>query len=254
MAWEEKTMLKDKFVLLGVAGLTAVATAGWMRQPRSVPEATTASSFQPPQQEMYYDPMQPAQPVNASALYVSAPVRRFNSPVQAMPAPTQGTAAVRRATEPAPVRSAAVRRAPIAYDDRPAMIEKKRSTAASAAIIGGGAAAGAAIGGLAGGGKGAIIGAVAGGAAGTVYDRATHKKQVPASEVSRDENYRYRTASEGEYRSEGRSTLERAAIIGGGAAAGAAIGGAAGGGKGAAIGALGGGAAGYIYDRMTRNK
>ena len=50
-----------------------------------------------------------------------------------------------------------------------------------------------------------------------------------------------------------RSTKERVAIIGGGAAAGAAIGGLAGGGKGAAIGALGGGAAGYIYDRMTKN-
>ena len=51
-----------------------------------------------------------------------------------------------------------------------------------------------------------------------------------------------------------RTAKERAAIIGGSAAAGAAIGGIAGGGKGAAIGALGGGAAGYIYDRMTKNQ
>jgi uncharacterized protein YcfJ len=249
----KNTMLKDKFVLLGVAGLAAAATAGWMRQPQTVPAATLVSGFQPPQQEMFYDPLNSGQPVNPSALYVSAPVRQFNAPVQPAAVSSRAPAAVLR-TEPVPVRSAAVRRAPIAYDDRPVMVEKKRSTAESAAIIGGGAAAGAAIGGLAGGGKGAIIGAVGGAAAGTVYDRMTHKKQVPASEVSRDENYRYRTASDGDERNGSRSTLESAAIVGGGAAAGAAIGGAAGGGKGAAIGALGGGAAGYIYDRMTRNK
>jgi hypothetical protein len=44
------------------------------------------------------------------------------------------------------------------------------------------------------------------------------------------------------------------AIIAGGAGAGAAIGALAGHGKGAAIGALSGGAAGFIFDRMTRNK
>lgn len=50
----------------------------------------------------------------------------------------------------------------------------------------------------------------------------------------------------------GRTTKQRALIIGGSAAAGAAIGAAAGGGKGAAIGAIAGGAGGYIYDRVTR--
>lgn len=49
----------------------------------------------------------------------------------------------------------------------------------------------------------------------------------------------------------GRTTKERALIIGGSAAAGAAIGAVAGGGKGAAIGAIAGGAGGYIYDRVT---
>ena len=49
----------------------------------------------------------------------------------------------------------------------------------------------------------------------------------------------------------GRTTKQRAMIIGGAAAAGAAIGAAAGGGKGAAIGAIAGGAGGYIYDRVT---
>jgi hypothetical protein len=230
-------MLNDKLILVGVAGLAAVATAGWMRPPQSVLPATTVSNFQPVQPEQLPDPLQ--QPVNPSALYVAGPVDRFNAPA---PATTVSTRA--RRSEPAPVQTAAVRRAPVAYDDRPVIVEQNRSKKASAAIIGGSAAAGAAIGGLAGGGKGAIIGAVAGGAAGAVYDRATYKKKNPSGEVT-DAAYERR---------EGRSTLERAAIIGGGAAAGAAIGGAAGGGKGAAIGALGGGAAGYIYDRVTRNK
>jgi hypothetical protein len=50
-----------------------------------------------------------------------------------------------------------------------------------------------------------------------------------------------------------RSTMQSAVIIAGGAAAGAAVGGLAVGKKGAAIGAIGGGAAGLIYDRMTKN-
>jgi hypothetical protein len=231
------TMLKDKFVLVGVAGLAAVATAGWVRQPHLVSPATTVSNFQPLRQESAWDASQ--QPVNPSALYVTGPVQPFSTPAAAAPV----SMAARRQSEPMPVRSAAVRRAPVAYDDRPVVTPQKRSTKASAAIIGGSAAAGAAIGGLAGGGKGAIIGAVAGGAAGTVYDRMTYKKQGSSREVT-----------DASYNREGRSTLERAAIIGGGAAAGAAIGGAAAGGKGAAIGALGGGAAGYVYDRVTRNK
>jgi hypothetical protein len=221
-------MLQDKLILAGVAGLAAIATAGWTRQPQAL---QLASNFQPVQQEQMLVPQQPVS-------YVASPVQRFSAPAAAPAVTTRA-----RRAEPVPVQTAAVRRAPVVYDDRPAAVEQKRSTKASAAIIGGSAAAGAAIGGLAGGGKGAIIGAVAGGAAGAVYDRATYKKQVPSGEVT-----------DAAYGKEGRSTLERAAIIGGGAAAGAAIGGAAGGGKGAAIGALGGGAAGYIYDRVTRNK
>ena len=42
--------------------------------------------------------------------------------------------------------------------------------------------------------------------------------------------------------------------VGGGAGGGALVGALVGGGKGAAIGAISGGAAGYIYDRKTRNK
>jgi hypothetical protein len=106
-----------------------------------------------------------------------------------------------------------------------------RSTGESAAIIAGSAAGGAAVGALAGGGKGAAIGAIAGGAGGYIYD-----------DVTRDGDRRYK---------ERRSTGEKAAIIGGGAAAGAAVGGLAGGGKGALIGAAAGGVGGYIYDRVT---
>jgi len=51
-----------------------------------------------------------------------------------------------------------------------------------------------------------------------------------------------------------RSTRQSVAIVGGSAGVGAAIGALAGGGKGAAIGALSGGTAGFIYDRLTRNK
>lgn len=111
--------------------------------------------------------------------------------------------------------------------------DETRSVGKSAAIIGGSAAGGAAVGGLVGGGKGAAIGAIAGGAGGYIYDDATR-------DGDRDRRYK-----------ESRSTGEKAAIIGGGAAAGAAIGGLAGGGKGALIGAAAGGAGGYIYDRVT---
>ena len=157
------------------------------------------------------------------------------TPVQAF-APPEEQAAVVNTRAAAPVTrarpSAAVRREAVSPVRKIVETRKPRSTAASAAIIAGSAAGGAAVGGLAGGGKGAAIGAIAGGAGGYVYDRVTRDKQAQIS---------------GE-----RSTAEKAAIIGGGAATGAAIGGLAGGGKGALIGAAAGGAGGYIYDRVTR--
>ena len=236
-------MLQDRLVLLGVAGLAAVATAGWMRTPAVNPAGSMVNGFQP-LQEMMLD--QPALPVTSASMPMALyPVAssRFSAPA---------ASAVRRTATPVQYRDQPVtraRRANIAYDDRPVTVEQTRSKKASAAIIGGSAAAGAAIGGLAGGGKGAIIGAVSGAGAGLVYDRMTAKKRVPAD----DYRYRNSTASD-DYPTQGRSTGKSAAIIGGGAAAGAAVGAAAGGGKGAAIGALGGGAAGYIYDRMTKNR
>lgn len=51
-----------------------------------------------------------------------------------------------------------------------------------------------------------------------------------------------------------RSTAKSVAIVAGSAGAGAAIGGIAGGKKGAGIGAISGGAAGFVYDQLTRNR
>ena len=246
-------MLKDRLILLGVAGLAAVATAGWMRQPVAVPVPTAVSNFQPPADAQIDPAALPVGSMPQAVATTTAPRYRAAAPVASAPA-------ARRYQEPTPVTTVASRnrRMPAVYDDRgynddrAATVEQKRSKKESIAIVAGSAAAGAAIGGIAGGGKGAAIGALAGGGAGAVYDRMTAKKRVPA------DDYRYRQSS-GTYDDDrgvrqGRSTMERAAIIGGGAAAGAAVGGLAGGGKGAAIGALGGGAAGYIYDRMTKNK
>ena len=251
-------MLKDRAIEFGVAGLAAIATAGWMRQPQASTQAPPAlNSFVAPDQAGY----DTAAPVNTIGAAVPVSSGVYRAPVQPV-AQRRSIATSSRARYAEPeLRQRRV------YDDRRAdsirsrdTVVEKRSTAKSAAIIGGSAAAGAAIGGLAGGGKGAAIGALSGGAAGTVYDRMTHKKRVPADEADnygyadRNRTRDYDYDDDREYRRQGRSTAQRAAIIGGGAAAGAAVGGLAGGGKGAAIGALGGGAAGYVYDRMTKDK
>jgi hypothetical protein len=226
-------MLQDRMKLFGIVAVTAVATAGWMRQPQ--PIVTPVSAFTAPAEAM-----PEAVPVHSGVYHQAGePVAR------SYPTGVRQTASRNRSSEPAlrPDRARDV-------DYRPETVVQERSKTKSAAIIGGGAAAGAVIGGIAGGGKGAAIGALSGGAAGLVYDRMTHKKNVPAEEISRDNA----TYTDNGDRREGRSTAKSAAIIGGGAAAGAAVGAAAGGGKGAAIGALGGGAAGLIYDRMTKNR
>ena len=221
-------MLQDRLLMFGVAGLAALATAGWMRNP--VPVAAQNGLLPPAFQEVQTTSA-PLTPVDYRT--------PFGAPAYS---------ARRASPERAPVQMASrARRAPAAYDDRGySTVEprRERSKLKSAAIIGGGAAAGAAIGAAAGGGKGAAIGAVGGGAAGLIYDRMTRNGDNDGDDRA------YRTSRENRTRSTGQS----AAIIGGGAAAGAAVGAAAGGGKGAAIGALTGGAAGYVYDRMTRNK
>ncbi|HYP07515.1 MAG TPA: hypothetical protein VER03_14880 [Bryobacteraceae bacterium] len=234
-------MLNDRLLMVGVAALSAVATAGWMRQTPTVAAAPQATNFTAPVLEP-----EPALPVQ-SASFNGSQGSVYHQPAR--------SSSVRRVAsnygEPQ------LRTRPRVYDDRRAnravyddrgVVTQRRSGAKSAAIIGGSAAAGAAVGAMAGGGKGAAIGALAGGAGGYVYDRATKNKEVESP---------YRSSSSSIYdddRRNERSTKERVAIIGGGAAAGAAIGGLAGGGKGAAIGAITGGAGGYIYDRVTKNR
>jgi hypothetical protein len=228
-------MINDRLILIGVAALSAVATAGWVRQtPAVMPQATNFNA-----------------PMALEADYaLPATSASFAQPVQ--------VAARRVSDNRYGMRTRPVQRVyddrrddRRVYDDRP--VSQPRSKAKSAAIIGGSAAAGAAIGAMAGGGKGAAIGAITGGAGGLVYDQVTRRKNDDA--YRNTDTYRSNGAvyDDQPYRNE-RSTKERIAIIGGSAAAGAAIGGIAGGGKGAAIGALGGGAAGYVYDRMTKNR
>jgi hypothetical protein len=235
-------MINDRLVLVGVAALSAVATAGWLRQtPAAVmPQAT---NFNAPM-SLAAEPLPIQEEPSAKSAAFSEPNQGVYRQIYQQPAQV----AARRVSDHGSSRSRPIQRV---YDDRRVkdnrVVATARSTAKSAAIIGGSAAAGAAIGAMAGGGKGAAIGALTGGAGGLVYDRMTRKQG--------NDTYRANDAvyDDQPYRAE-RSTKERVAIIGGGAAAGAAIGGLAGGGKGAAIGALGGGAAGYIYDRMTKNK
>lgn len=89
----------------------------------------------------------------------------------------------------------------------------------------------------------------------TVANRRTYYndsrvRRAPSQTAYRNEDYRYNGRRVREERSTGKSV----AIVGGSAAAGAAIGGIAGGGKGAALGAVTGGTAGFIYDRLTKDK
>jgi hypothetical protein len=204
--------------------MAVVATAGWIRQPIAV----VPSHFNAPQLST-----EAAAPLPAPA------VPAVQKAVETRQSPSAITQVARRTRASGPQRILE-RQGYERYEDTrtPETVIQKRSTKASAAIVGGSAAAGAAVGAIAGGGKGAAIGALTGGAAGLVYDRMTHKKEVPADEVYGSENER--------------SLGKTAAIVGGGSAAGAAIGAVAGGGKGAAIGAITGGAAGLIYDRVTR--
>ena len=152
-------MLNDRLVLVGVAVLSSVATAGWLRQTpvASMPQATnfTAPMLEP----------EPMIPVQSAAFNLSGSSVPANRGVYSR---TSSTRRAPRMYDDRRVNSAV-------YDDR-STVAKPRSTAKSAAIIGGGAAAGAAIGAMAGGGKGAAIGAIAGGAGGYVYDRMTKNR------------------------------------------------------------------------------
>jgi uncharacterized protein YcfJ len=158
-------MLNDRLVLVGVAALSAVATAGWMR-PSPVVSAA------PPQAMHFVAPgMETGVLTPASATPVTSGVYH-----QAQPRAVRTSASTASTLRTSP-RVYDDRRATRAvYDDDRPVVTKKRSTAKSAAIIGGSAAAGAAVGAMAGGGKGAAIGALAGGAGGYIYDRMTKNK------------------------------------------------------------------------------
>lgn len=138
-------MIQDRIILLGVATLSAIATAGWVR-PMPVTFTPMANNFIAPADEADV----------ASPTKASLPVQTIAD------------------------RDYGMRRVRYDYDDRRAYDDpqwtQQRSPGESAAIIAGSAAAGAAIGGMAGGGKGAAIGAMGGAAAGYIYDRMTKDK------------------------------------------------------------------------------
>jgi hypothetical protein len=179
-------MLQDRLILFGVAALTAVATAGWMRQPQTAAAAPQAHSipvhsFTAPA-DIALDPAYAtappmATPVTATVVPVRSSVYRTESaPVEKYsPGPSQRSTHYRYADPELRERTPEQRREADNDPVRSEPVVKERSKMKSAAIIAGGAAAGAAVGGLSGGKKGAAIGAIGGGVAGLIYDRMTKK-------------------------------------------------------------------------------
>lgn len=192
--------MKDRILMLGLAGLAVVATAGWMRQPKPFTEHAAAASYaQGANPVVFGTPLTEHATVQPQAFNMpvrSAPVRTVyrEAPVREQSIPVTASRTAPQAEPVEVYREPELKTRP---DEQAATVEnrpeppviQKRSKKKSAVIIAGGAAAGAAIGGLAGGGKGAAIGALSGGAAGLVYDRMTHKKRVPADQGT----YNYRT-------------------------------------------------------------
>src|SRR5687767_1669543 len=112
-------MLNDRLVLLGVAGLAAVATAGWMRTPAVVPAGSMVSGFQPAQELMLEQPALPVTSTSLPVAYGAAPAQ-FSAPAVAAAAARQNqpvrASSVRYGDEGQTVTRA--RRAPVVYDDR----------------------------------------------------------------------------------------------------------------------------------------
>lgn len=172
-------MLQDRFVIAGVAALSAVATAGWLRTPAPAPQAAMVPAG-------YVSTYQ-----NGAMVPGMAPQGMYPMPLTAQqaayPLPQQFSAPATTVYQQEPVRVVRTRRAApvrysdsyrnrryVDYDDRE--YRRTRSTKASVGIVAGSAAAGAAIGALTGGGKGAAIGALTGGGAGFLYDRLTRNR------------------------------------------------------------------------------
>jgi hypothetical protein len=190
-------MINDRVILLGVAGLAAIATAGWTRQ---VPVAAASAAFVPvsSQTAAYGEPVPVRRAIRTNVETPRAAVVKDRSKLESAAIIGGGAAAgaaiggIAGGGKGAAIGAIAGGAGGLVYDR---MTHKKsqpagdvyrasdgeprneRSKLESAAIIGGGAAAGAAIGGAAGGGKGAAIGAIAGGAGGYVYDRMTKNRQ-----------------------------------------------------------------------------
>lgn len=158
--------MRQAIIISGFALLSAVAVAGWMRQP-AAPAAATIPVAAPNSATMpgYYNAgatVSAAEPVRAQFADYREPVRWSAPPA---------VQAVSPAPRPRMTRAYAPRQ--IVTEAR---VRRTRPFSHSAAIVGGSAGAGAAIGALAGGGKGAAIGALAGGAGGFIYDRLTRNR------------------------------------------------------------------------------
>lgn len=239
-------MMKERFVLLGVAGVSALATAGWMRQGQTAPVPVVVSSYQPISRAVFGPATEPTPAIDSTL----APAADTSSP-----APAPATSGVRVAPQ-VRMRSAGVeaarQRDQIAVEQEVASngpTRQRNEESANHPQASGPVAA----------------------------PPAEAQREERRPEVSRgDEASRTPQASRRDeptqtaarrapivYDDRGvsgapavkeRSRRTSAAIIAGGAAAGAAIGAIAGRGRGAIIGAVSGAGAGLIYDQITRRK
>jgi len=132
----------------GVALLSLVALAGWVRKPDVTLPQAAFNQATPAAYNQAAVPSMSSVPQVTSALY--------NEPTYTRPVRVQPVVA-RRSTSTS-------------------YVKQGRPLSHSIAIVGASSGVGAAIGALAGGGKGAAIGALAGGGAGFVYDRITHNR------------------------------------------------------------------------------
>lgn len=189
--------LPNGATIAGYALLSAIAVAGWVRNPypqgQSLPITATPASYVAtsgvtapvPATAVNQPAYQWNQPQPTQTAYAAAqPPACAETVMYTQPAPVysngdpRSVSYVSAPAAPAPRYIRTARYAPVQrqYAEREYIVRKKRSTGKSVAIVAGGAGAGAAIGALAGGGKGAAIGALAGSGAGFLYDRLTRNR------------------------------------------------------------------------------